>query len=248
MPVQATIRGSGGCPAASKMQFVLQLHCLQGYLLPPDSWHFSGDFLNLFTEIKRNLITKEVADFYGIRPAHNGLAHCPFHEDRVPSLKLDARFHCFGCGVGGDAVDFVSRLFSLPVRDAAEKIAHDFSIDYDQEDFRPIGQPRDIPVEKPLDPTTFRSMLARHHRLLCRWAEEYAPQSPEEEWHPQFVEALLKRDHAAYLLDAFQNGTDGEQLALMEDYRNEVNQIEQRLSEHRRNAGSGQCEADQRRE
>lgn len=91
-------------------------------------------------------------------------------------------------------------------------------------------------------------MLARYYQLLCRWAVEYAPQSSEEEWHPRFVEALLNRDHVAYLLDEFQHGTESDRLALMNDYRNEVNQIEQQLSELRRNAGRGHCEADQRRE
>lgn len=194
------------------------------------------------------MTAKQVAEHYGVRPLENGLAPCPFHGDRTPSLKLDARFHCFGCGADGDAVDFVSRLFSLPVREAAEKIARDFGIDYDRKDFGPVGQPRDGPEQKPLDPTAFQSMLARYYQLLCRWAVEHAPQSPEEEWHPLFVEALLNRDHVAYLLDEFQQGTEADRLALMNDYRNEVNQLEQRLSELRRIAGRGHCEADQRRE
>ena len=42
---------------------------------------------------------------------------CPFHNDRTPSMKVDKRFHCFGCGADGDAVDFVSRLFELPSKE-----------------------------------------------------------------------------------------------------------------------------------
>ena len=37
---------------------------------------------------------------------------CPFHDDRNPSLCVvpgKERYHCFGCGAGGDAIDFVRR-------------------------------------------------------------------------------------------------------------------------------------------
>lgn len=176
------------------------------------------------------MTTRQVAKYYGVRPGKNGLAPCPFHGDRKPSLKLDTRFHCFGCGADGDAVDFVSRLFSLPVRDAAKKIAQDFCIDYDPEDFGSSDLPGDGPEQKQIDPAAFERMLAQHHRLLCRWAEQYAPQNMEDAWHPLFIEALQNRSHVEYLLDELQTGTEEERLALTEAYRNEVNQLERRLS------------------
>src|SRR3990167_8163608 len=36
-------------------------------------------------------------------------ACCPLHQERTPSFCVDRekqRFKCFGCGVGGDVVDF----------------------------------------------------------------------------------------------------------------------------------------------
>ena len=57
-----------------------------------------------------------------------GMACCPFHEDHHPSMKLDERFHCFGCGADGDVIDFAARLFRLPVKEAAERLAADFGI------------------------------------------------------------------------------------------------------------------------
>ena len=56
------------------------------------------------------------------------MAGCPFHEDCHPSMKLDERFHCFGCGADGDVIDFAARLFRLPVKKAAERLAADFGI------------------------------------------------------------------------------------------------------------------------
>ena len=49
-------------------------------------------------------------------------ACCPFHADRSPSFSIFAsgqRFHCFGCGQGGDVLDFVQRAQGVSLRDAA---------------------------------------------------------------------------------------------------------------------------------
>ena len=46
-------------------------------------------------------------------------------------MKLDMRFHYFSCQADRDAVDFVSRLFGLSSKEAAMKLADDFSIPYD---------------------------------------------------------------------------------------------------------------------
>lgn len=37
---------------------------------------------------------------------------CPFHADRTPSLKISPEkqvFYCFGCGQGGDVIDYVMK-------------------------------------------------------------------------------------------------------------------------------------------
>ena len=48
-------------------------------------------------------------------------------------MKLDHRFHCFGCQADGDVIDFVARYFHLPVREATEKLAKDFGVRYEEE-------------------------------------------------------------------------------------------------------------------
>ena len=87
--------------------------------------------LNVFEAIKGNVTTRQAAEMYGIRVNRYGMAVCPFHNDKNPSMKVDKRFHCFACQADGDAVDFVSRLFGLPSKEAAMKIADDFGIRYD---------------------------------------------------------------------------------------------------------------------
>lgn len=87
--------------------------------------------MNVFEAVKENVTTRQAAELYGIRVRRNGMVCCPFHADRTPSMKVDRRFHCFGCGADGDVIDFVSRLFGLPCRKAAVRLADDFGICYD---------------------------------------------------------------------------------------------------------------------
>lgn len=87
--------------------------------------------MNVFEAVKQNLTTRQAAEMYGIQVSRHGMAVCPFHNDKNPSMKVDKRFHCFACQADGDAVDFVSRLFGLPSKAAAMKLADDFGISYD---------------------------------------------------------------------------------------------------------------------
>ncbi len=78
---------------------------------------------------------KEAADFAvvlartGVQAKQEGaelVAHCPFHDDKRPSLRVNPKkglFHCFGCGQGGNALDFVARKERLTIKQAAERLA-----------------------------------------------------------------------------------------------------------------------------
>lgn len=71
--------------------------------------------MNLFEAVKQNVTTRQAAERYGIRIRRNGMAVCPFHNDKNPSMKLDRRFHCFGCQADGDAVDRSGNRRFLPI-------------------------------------------------------------------------------------------------------------------------------------
>lgn len=59
----------------------------------------------------------------------SGMACCPFHNDRTPSMKLyPDHFHCFGCGQTGDVIDLTAQLTGQNARDAAGRLATDFGI------------------------------------------------------------------------------------------------------------------------
>lgn len=84
--------------------------------------------MNIFLEVKEHLTTRQVAEFYGLQVKRNGFACCPFHEEKHPSMKLDRNYHCFGCGIGGDVIDYVSRMFGLSQYEAALKLIEEFHL------------------------------------------------------------------------------------------------------------------------
>ena len=99
-------------------------------------------------------------------------------------MKVDRRFHCFGCQADGDVIDFVSRLENISPKEAALMLAQDFSIPY--EDKEPPGrsrrpQPRQESPEqqfKRMERHCFR-VLSDYHNLLRRWKRDYAPKTPD---------------------------------------------------------------------
>lgn len=89
--------------------------------------------MNAFEAVRGLVTARQVAEAYGLKVGRNGMACCPFHHDKTPSMKVDERYYCFGCEVTGDAVDLAAQLLGLPVRDAALTIATDFGINIDEE-------------------------------------------------------------------------------------------------------------------
>ena len=75
--------------------------------------------MNVFEAVKQSVTTRQAAEHYGIRVGRNGMCVCPFHDDKNPSMKVDRRFHCFGCQADGDVIDFVSRLENVSPKEAA---------------------------------------------------------------------------------------------------------------------------------
>lgn len=75
-------------------------------------------------ELRRRHQIEQVVAAAGIELRRTGrgyLGCCPFHDDHTASMSvagLPDRFHCFGCGASGDAIDFIGRLHGLGFRDA----------------------------------------------------------------------------------------------------------------------------------
>ena len=156
--------------------------------------------MRVFETIKAAVTPMQAAEHYGLRVLPNGMTCCPFHEDRHPSLKLNEDFfYCFGCGASGDVIDFTARLFGISLKDAAEKLAADFSINP-----RPPEQ-SEIP-NCHAEPTRDRErlcicVLREYLRYLRIWQLRYRPEKPGDPIHPRFAEAMRSLPTVNYLLD-----------------------------------------------
>lgn len=84
--------------------------------------------LSIFSEVKERITARAAAEFYGLKVTKKGMACCPFHNDKHPSMKIDRFYYCFACGAKGDAINYVADTYGLSQYDAARKIADDFHI------------------------------------------------------------------------------------------------------------------------
>ena len=186
---------------------------------------------NVFEAVKQSVSTRDAAAFYGIEVKRNGMACCPFHDDKNPSMKVDQRFHCFGCGEDGDVIDFTAKLFDLSPKEAAEKLAQDFGLIYDSQ-----APPRRRYVRQKTEAQKFREdrqrcyrVLSDYYYLLKKWEADHSPRTPEEEPHPRFVEAIQKKTYVEYLLDLFLYESEEEQKAWIAEHTAEITHLERRL-------------------
>ena len=186
---------------------------------------------NVFEAVKQSVSTRDAAAFYGIEVKRNGMACCPFHDDKNPSMKVDQRFHCFGCGEDGDVIDFTAKLFDLSSKEAAEKLAQDFGLIYDSQ-----APPRRRYVRQKTEAQQFREdrqrcyrVLSDYYYLLKKWEADNSPRTLEEEPHPRFVEAIQKKIYVEYLLDLFLYESEEEQRAWIAEHTAEITHLERRL-------------------
>ena len=142
--------------------------------------------MSTYARIKQTVTTRQAAERYGLSVNRSGMARCPFHADHNPSMKVDDRFYCFGCGVSGDVIDFTARLFGLSPYAAAKKLETDFGIGAEHE---PLPFPNH--AEPPRDRERLCIFVMREYlRHLRIWQLRYRPEKPGDPIHPRFAEAM----------------------------------------------------------
>jgi len=96
---------------------------------------------------------KQTVDIVEVISAHTDLRRqgarwvglCPFHDERTPSFSVDAQeklYHCFGCGVGGDAIKFVEEKEGLGFAEAVEVLADRYGVELEREQEDPRAEAR----------------------------------------------------------------------------------------------------------
>ena len=106
------------------------------------------------------------------RKGNRFLGLCPFHNEKSPSFNVrddEGFYHCFGCGVSGDAISFLREKEGLGFMDAVRQLADQAGLD--------------VPEQAPQDP---REVERRNKTMVVL-----------DEAARQFQSALMSGDNAA---------------------------------------------------
>ena len=193
--------------------------------------------MNLFEIVKYGVSCREAAERYGVEVNHYGMALCPFHNDRHPSLYVaDDHYHCFACGEHGDVIDFVSKLFRLSLYDAAQRLAADFHLGPDKPPSAAALHAKRVQTEAQQLRENERlcfSVLSDYARVLRDWKVRYAPKSPADPIHLRFVETCHELDRTEYYLDILCAGDSYERAEVIQQQMaaGKLDELRQRLEE-----------------
>ena len=175
--------------------------------------------MNLFETIKAAVPVRQAAEHYGLKVSRYGMACCPFHNDRHPSLKLNEDyFFCFGCGAKGDVINFVARLFDLSSYEVAQKLTADFGLDQKPPTAAVLPKPKHPCIRqfREDEMLCFRALTDYLH-LLEDWKVRYAPKTPDDALDDRFVESCQMLDRIEYLTDILSVGDLEERVSVVDE-------------------------------
>ena len=192
--------------------------------------------MNLFETVKNNVTATDVVSMAGYKPNRSKMICCPFHNDKHPSMKVDQRYFCFGCGAKGDAIDFVANYYGISLKEAAEKIASEFSLSYDNSRDSDCVQKEVVSKknEYQMWAEKKRELIAQLSRIreqLRKMKIEYAPKDREDSnWSPLFVLAETEFTYVDYIYDyCMFEATEDELKGKYEEITKEMERIEKRI-------------------
>lgn len=201
----------------------------------------------VFKEIKEYLTARQVAERYGLKVGRNGMACCPFHNDKHPSMKVDNGYYCFGCGAHGDAIGYVAQLYGLSQYEAACRIIEDFSLsieihpadDREQEKARMKWRKeqeernRIISIKDRFRKWCYAEIDVLHEACdgIRRIKDSFWNATPDEVFSSEeFATAVDAEPLINYWLDILCLGTEDERIELFTKGRREVDRYVERVA------------------
>jgi DNA primase catalytic core len=101
------------------------------------------------TDIKARLSILTVLNHYGITPNRHNMLNCPFHDDKNPSFHVYPKtntYHCFGCGVSGDQIQFIQDHEKITKHEAILKAKQILGIPHPvKPNHKPMNNQNDLP-------------------------------------------------------------------------------------------------------
>jgi len=187
--------------------------------------------MTIYEAVKHVIHVPDAAARYGLDVSRNGMARCPFHNDRNPSMKLnDDYFFCFGCGERGDVIDLTAGLYGMNKAEAVHKLAEDFGVGCDiaMGDLAELQKMRlDKEREQDEERQVFLLLTERLYTLRDGIVR-FAPKSADEDLDPRFVEACHDLAWVEYLVDVLCTGDEREKREVVAELRSHQIQPEAR--------------------
>lgn len=114
--------------------------------------------------VKELVRLTDVLARYNLTPNRAGFLHCPFHSgDQDASLKIypsTDSWYCFGCGKGGDVIDFVAKMERCSFAEALKRLNTDFCLGLEEkQSLRNVRQCRQERVREVLRQKAQRDIL-----------------------------------------------------------------------------------------
>lgn len=194
--------------------------------------------MNIFYEVKSRVSLKNIAETYGTKINRNGMASCPFHNDKTPSMKIyDRGYCCYGCGEKGDTIAFVSKLFNISPYEAACKINSDFSLGLNAEEFPTTeeltSRQKALQHKKELESKEKSAWItvSTYYRHLRNWNLTLSPKQVGMPLNPLFVESLQQLETVSYLCNCLTTMSTEERIELIDDFGDEIISYQRRIDE-----------------
>jgi DNA primase len=128
------------------------------------------------------------------RKGQNYWARCPFHQEKTPSFSVSPSkqiYHCFGCGAGGNVINFVMNYEKLTFPESLHALADRAGISLEEYTYQPSEKEKSI-----------SSQLIELHRLAMEMYKKVLA-SPAGKDARQY---LIKRELDEKTLEAFEVG------------------------------------------
>lgn len=169
--------------------------------------------------IKERVSSREMFERFGVSVDPRGMACCPFHGEKTPSLKVYREnrrgWYCYGCHAGGDVLDLAKRFYGVNFRAAMEKVNEEFGLNLPlrqrltREERKRIGaQIESERAKRAAKKAALDALEKAYWTAYDEWLNnesiitEQAPEGPLDEPSEAFVYAVTHRSEILEKLDA----------------------------------------------
>ena len=175
------------------------------------------DAMVSFNKVKQAITARQAAEQYGIQVNRYGFACCPFHHEETASMKVDTRYHCFGCNEDGDAIDFTAKLFGISLKEAAEKLAANFGIDSSSEGDRFPSCRKPKSEQEWLEENFYAlwDLLCEYLQVMREQRDQHEPKVPDDPFDDKYIEAVNEIEFVGSMMDILWEDDWKERKAMM---------------------------------